>query len=32
MAIQKQEWEAIQNAKASKSDDTWTDSPFSFYK
>jgi hypothetical protein len=25
-----QKWEAIQNAK--KSDDTWTDSPFSFYK
>jgi hypothetical protein len=27
-----QKWEAIQNARASKSDDTWTDSPFSFYK
>lgn len=26
----KQKWEAIQNAR--KSDDTWTDSPFSFYK
>jgi hypothetical protein len=27
-----QKWKAIQNARASKSDDTWTDSPFSFYK
>jgi hypothetical protein len=27
-----QKWEAIQNARASKSDDTWKDSPFSFYK
>ena len=26
----KQKWEAIQNAR--KTDDTWTDSPFSFYK
>jgi hypothetical protein len=31
-AWSKQKWEAIQNARASKSDDTWTDSPFSFYK
>ena len=28
----KQKWEAIQNARASKSDETWKDSPFSFYK
>jgi hypothetical protein len=27
-----QKWKAIQNARASKSDDTWKDSPFSFYK
>ena len=27
-----QKWEAIQNARASKSDETWKDSPFSFYK
>jgi hypothetical protein len=27
-----QKWEAIQNARASKLDDTWIDSPFSFYK
>ena len=31
-AWSKQKWEAIQNARASKSDDTWKDSPFSFYK
>ena len=31
-AWSKQKWEAIQNARASKSDNTWTDSPFSFYK
>jgi hypothetical protein len=31
-AWSKQKWEAIQNARASKSDDTWIDSPFSFYK
>ena len=28
----KQKWEAIQNARASKNDETWKDSPFSFYK
>jgi hypothetical protein len=28
----KQKWEAIQNARASKSDETFKDSPFSFYK
>jgi hypothetical protein len=27
-----QKWKAIQNARASKSDETWKDSPFSFYK
>jgi len=27
-----QKWEAIQSARASKSDETWKDSPFSFYK
>jgi hypothetical protein len=27
-----QKWEAIQNARASKSDETWKDSPFYFYK
>jgi hypothetical protein len=27
-----QKWKAIQNARASKSDDTWKDSPFSFHK
>jgi hypothetical protein len=31
-AWSKQKWEAIQNARASKSDETWKDSPFSFYK
>ena len=28
----KQKWSAIQNARASKNDETWKDSPFSFYK
>jgi len=28
----RQKWEAIQNARASKNDETWKDSPFSFYK
>ena len=27
-----QKWKAIQSARASKSDETWKDSPFSFYK
>lgn len=31
-AWSKQKWEAIQNARASKADETWKDSPFSFYK
>ena len=31
-AWSKQKWEAIQNARASKSDETWKNSPFSFYK
>ena len=31
-AWSKQKWEAIQNARASKSEETWKDSPFSFYK
>lgn len=28
----KQKWSAIQNARASKNDETWKDTPFSFYK